>query len=162
MTFDEFLAGIALGDLELSVRTSNLLRERGVRTALDLHRSFGKEHGSAMPSVIGRRGARDVREVIAYLTAEYRRQHTMTENTKDTRKTVNRSDVENQTAAAIATWLQAHALQRCAGAVVADAHGTTVNAAAAQTMLQVAAAIGNGEWRPGWQPPATSVTIDNS
>ena len=86
----------------------------------------------------------------------------MTDTPKETRKTLNRSDVENQTAATIAAWLQAHALQRCAGAVVADAHGTTVNAAAAQTMLQVAAAIGNGEWRPGWQPPATSVTIDNS
>lgn len=86
----------------------------------------------------------------------------MTDTPKETRKTMNRSDVENQTAAAIAAWLQAHALQRCASAVVADAHGTTVNATAAQTMLQVAAAIGNGEWRPGWKPPVASAATDNS
>lgn len=86
----------------------------------------------------------------------------MTETPKETRKTLNRSDVENQTATVIANWLQAHALQRCAGAVVADAHGTAVNATAAQTMLQIAAAIVNGEWRPGWQPPTASMTIGNT
>jgi len=66
---------------------------------------------------------------------------------------VKRSELEAACAAQIAQWLRGHALARASQPVVAETTAAVINATSVQTMLVIASAIDQGEWRPDWKPP---------